>query len=292
MATSQQSSTRQALFKRLVTVRVAVPVKGYAQIGQLVIEVTDLRVQFKVKKTTKKEPNTAEVVITNLNADRRAQLQQAGGKFILLAGYESTGVEQLFVGDVRNVAHVRDGADWNSTLHSGDGERAYRWARINQSFKGGTPVSDVVAKIVTSMGIAQGNLATVLAGLSGQYVNGIALQGSAQRELDTILRSQGYSWSIVDGALSVLKNDATLAGLIPEWSGDTGLVGSPEFGAAEKNKGPLVKAKHLLAPQVKPGGKIKLVSERFNGEIRVVVVDHTGDTEGGDWYTEVEGEPL
>lgn len=289
---AQQSPPRQTLFKRVVNVRVAVPVKGYAQTGSLVLEVSALRVQFKVKKTTKKEPNTCEVVISNLNADHRALLQQQGGKFILLAGYESTGAEQLFIGDVRNVAHVRDAADWNTTIHSGDGERAYRWARINESFKGGTPVSDVLGKIVSAMGIAQGNLGTVLAGLNAQYVNGIALQGSAQRELDTILRSQGYTWSIVDGALSVLKNDTTLGGLIPEWSVDTGLVGSPEFGAAEKNKGPLVKAKHLLAPQVKPGAKIKLVSERFNGEIRVVVVDHTGDTDGGDWYTEVEGEPL
>lgn len=281
------------LFKRLVDVRVAVPVKDYAKVGSLVIEVTELRVSFKVKKTTGKEPNKAEVVITNLNADRRAQLQQQGGKFILLAGYEGPGVEQLFVGDVRNVAHVRDSADWNTTIHSGDGERAYRWARVNESFKAGVPVTDVISKIVTAMGVAQGNLGLALSGLAGiPFTQGFAAHGTARSQLDTILRSQGYTWSIQDGAMQVLGFDATLAGYIPELGPDSGLVGSPEFGAAEKNKGPKIKGKCLLQPKIKPGGKVKLNSERFKGEIRITEVEHTGDTHGGDWYSAFEGEPL
>src|SRR4051812_17238385 len=94
-----QPPPRQLLLGRKVEVRVAVPLKDYVKVGSLVLTVTDLRVQFKIKKTTKKEPNTAEITITNLNPEHRAQLQTQGGKFILLAGYESTGVEQLFVGD-------------------------------------------------------------------------------------------------------------------------------------------------------------------------------------------------
>lgn len=283
---------RQLLYQRLASVTVAVPVpKSFSQTGAVALTVTDLRVSFNVKKTSKKEPNKAEVVITNLNSDHRALLQTKGGKFILQAGYASTGTQQLFVGDVRDVAHVREGADWNTTLHSGDGERAYRFARTKQSFKANTAQSDVLNALATEMGVDPGNLGSVTEAAQ-KYANGFSSHGVAQRELDRILSSLGYTWSIQDGAISVLKYGATLQGLVPLWSVDTGLIGSPEFGAAEKNKGPQVKAKHLLDANVRIGGQVKLQSVRFNGAVRVTELTHTGDTFGGDWYTEIEGVPL
>lgn len=283
----------QQLFNRQVECRFAVPVKDYQTQGQLVLTVTDLRVQFKVHKTSKKEPNKAEIVVTNLNKAHRALLQQQGGKFILLAGYQSTGVEQLFVGDIRNVSHVREGADWNTEIHSGDGERAYRWSRINAGYKAGTPVTGVVQDLANALGVDKGNLAIALSALTGiQFSSGYAAHGPVQKELDRILKSQGYTWSIQDGAISVLQNGQTLPGFVPVLGPDTGLVGSPEFGAAEANKGPQLKFKCLLMPKLKPGSQVQLNSARFKGQVRLTEVTHSGDTWGGDWYSECESEPL
>lgn len=281
----------EALFGRRVSVLISSPVREFAKVGDLVVEVTDLRVQFKVSKSLGKEPNTAEIVITNLSRDRRAQLQQAGGKFILQAGYDIV-VEQLFVGDIRNVSHIRDGADWNTLIKSGDGERAYRWARVNESFKSGTPVKDVLLKIAQALGIDEGNLGETAKQFVGQYLNGYSAMGPAARELDRILRSEGYSWSIQDGAVQVLRDDTSTTLLIPDLRPDTGLIGSPEIGADEKTKGPIVKAKSLLQPRIKPGGRVSITSERFKGEVRVTKVNHDGDTAGGPWYSSLEGEPL
>jgi len=89
-----------------------------------------------------------------------------------------------------------------------------------------------------------------------------------------------------------LRDNEDTGRMIPELSPSSGLIGSPEFGAAEKNKGPVVKFKSLLDGRIKPGGRVKLNSLRYTGEVRVTKLSHSGDTAGGDWYTACEGEPL
>lgn len=281
------------LFKRLIKVTIATRVsENYNSITSDVVEVEDLRVMFKVTKTTKKEPNTAEVTITNLSPSRRASLQQKGVKFVLQAGYVGTGIAQLFIGDARTIDHTRDGANWNTVIKSGDGERAFKFARVSESFAAGSPVSDVVGKIAGALGLGLGNLKQQTSAMSGQYANGYAAHGPASRELDKVLKSAGFEMSIQDGELLIRKPGDKGSILVPELSPETGLIGSPEYGAPEKKgKRPLIKVKSLLNPSIKCGGQVVVMSERHKGPLRVIKLEHTGDTAGGDWYTDFEGEP-
>jgi len=73
---------------------------------------------------------------------------------------------------------------------------------------------------------------------------------------------------------------------------DTGLIGSPEWGSAEKGKRPPVIATALLAGRINPGGRVALSSASFKGGFRVIEVEHEGDTSGGAWYTRIEARPL
>lgn len=281
------------LFKRLVRVTIATKVaEDYQSVTSDVVEVEDLRVAFKVVKTGKKEPNTAEVTISNLSPTRRASLQQKGVKFILQAGYEGTGIAQIFVGDARTVDHKRNGANWDTVIKSGDGERAYNFARVSESFSAGSPVSDVVNRIAGSLGLGLGNLKSQLAGMTGTYDNGYAAHGPASRELDKVLRAAGYEWSIQDGEIFAHKPEAPGAILVPDLSPETGLIGSPEYGSPDKKtkRAPL-KIRCLLNPGIKIGGQVYIRSERHNGPVTVKKIEHTGDTAGGDWYTDFEGQP-
>lgn len=282
------------LFKRLIKVTIATKVaEDYKSITSDFVEVEQLRVMFKVKKTTKKEPNTAQVTITNLSPTRRASLQQKGVKFVLQAGYEGTGIAQLFIGDARTIDHTRDGADWNTTIKSGDGERAFKFARVNESFAAGSPVSDVVNKIASAVGLGLGNLKAQMSNMTGQYVNGYAANGPASRELDKVLRSAGFEWSVQDGELLIRKPDDKGSVLVPELSSETGLIGSPHYGTPEKkSKRPTIKVRSLLNGAIKCGGQVVIRSERHNGPVRVVELEHVGDTDGGDWYTDFEAEPV
>jgi hypothetical protein len=288
------------LFGRKIKVTIATKVsESFTQIEADVVEIENLRVAFKVSKSDKKEPNTCEITITNLSETRRKSLQQKGVKFILQAGYEASGIGQIFIGDARTCEHKRDGASWHTTIKSGDGERAFNFARVNESFAAGSPVSDVVKRIASKLGLGLGNTNKQAAQLTGQYVNGYAAQGPASRELDKVLAGTGYDWSIQDGELLLLKHDEPSGATVPDIGPDTGLIGSPEYGSPEtihkqvkKTGKPLLKVRCLLNPAIKIGCQVSIRSERHKGPIRVKKLEHTGDTAGGDWYTDFEGVPL
>lgn len=282
-----------AQFIRRVRVTIAGPfAQDFKTISAQVLEVELLRVQFSVAKQLGKEPNTASVTITNLARERRAQLQQYGGKFMLQAGHNDS-IAQLFVGDIRRVETKQEGSDWNTSVLSGDGERAFNFGHVNESFGPNTGAPDILGKITGALGVSLGNMSKASKILSGKkYTNGYTAYGPAAAELDRLLEPEGLTWSIHDGELLILKGKEAADFMIPELSPDTGLIGSSEIGAAEKNKGPVLKAKCLLQPRIKPGGKVKLVSSVYNGEVRVVKLTHAGDTHGDEWYTSFEAELL
>jgi len=252
-----------------------------------------LQIVFKISKSTEKNPNPGEVTIYNLSPEHRAALQGKGRKVAIEAGYEDSGVTRLFLGDVRTCDHVRDGANWKTQLKCGDGERAVQFARISESFAAGTTVGDVVKACARSMGLAIGNTDTAASGLSTVLYNGWTAHGPTSDALTRILRSVGYSYSIQDGAIQILAPGQTLAASVPVISTDTGMVGSPEVGTANKPGGAVVvKVKCLLQPQLRPGARFKLESERYNGFFRVKKVEHEGNIRGGEWYSSTEATSI
>ena len=248
-----------------------------------------LRISFKVTKTDGKEPNTAEIVVTNLNDDSRGLIQKKGTKIILEAGYASTGVSRIWRGDARTVDNVRDGADWNSTIKGGDGERAYKLARVSESFAPGTQAGAILQYLANASGLQIGNTPDVVLNLTQSFDQGYVVSGQWAHEMDRFLRGTGYAWSVQDDTLQVLLPGQASTAEFPEISPDSGLIGSPEFGSPEKKGKPaLVKFRSLLQPCV-PGAKLVLRSRRYNGPVRVKKISIIGDTHGAEWYTDYEG---
>src|SRR5258706_12959850 len=98
-----------------------------------------------------------------------------------------------------------------------------------------------------------------------------------------------YTWSIQYQSLQVLLPGGSVGGEIPVFSPSTGLIGSPEMGSPEKKGKPaLVKFKALVRA-TKPGARVKLESERYDGVVLVKKANFDGDTRGGDWYVTIEG---
>lgn len=258
--------------------------------GSLLIE--GLRVQFKIKKTSRKEPNTAEVTIFNLSEQSRAGLKR-GAKLIVEAGY-STSISQLFSGDARLVDHAHEGPSWLTKIQCGDGERAYRYAVVNESFIPGTSVADVFARVADSTGLDVADaVRTVRATIKEQFTQGYTAFGRGSLEIDRLLKGRGIEWSIQDGRLQVLLDDTATRDSAVLLSPDTGLVGSPEHGSPETKKKPQVlKVKSLLQPSLRPGRRVRVESEAITGDFRVLTVTHQGDTHGGDFYSECECVPA
>lgn len=278
-----------ALSQRVVRLIVASPLKNdYRNVSLNAVQIEELRVQFRVTKTLTKHPNTAEITVTNLAEKTRAQMQAKGSRVILSAGYVGS-LAQIFSGDARNIDHTRQGTDWESKLECGDGERAYRFAHVSESFRGPVPVATVVRKLVEGLGIDAGNLSETLASVAGHFVSGYAAHGRASVELDKVLAGQGFTWSIQDGRFQLLRSAEDTTKRVVVLGPDSGLVGSPELGTPEKKgKPPVLKVRSLLQAEIAPGAQLQLEAEHHKGRFKILKVDHTGDTAGTDWYTDAE----
>jgi hypothetical protein len=257
------------------------------------VEVDGLRVAFRIARDNKPEPNQGEVSVWNLSRNTRAKLADQEVPVGLQVGYGGE-ISQLFSGDIPadGISTVREGPDWVTTFRAGDGEKAYRTARIQESFGKGTKLADVLKKAAKQMGVGVGNALSKLAdgdleGAVTEMFGGAVLSGPVPRELDRLLRSYGYEWSIQDGQLQVVERDGHTDDEAVLLRPDTGLIGSPEPG-----KNGFTKIRSLLQPQILPRRRVKLETASFDGFFVVAKVTHTGDTYGPEWYSEFEAEPL
>lgn len=257
------------------------------------VRIEKLRMSFKVTKTLTKDPNKALIKIFNLASATRSAMKKKGAAVVLSAGYESNAAV-IFSGDSRLTDHVKEGTDWVTTIECGDGERAYQFQRVSESFKPGTPIADVIRHCAKSLGINVGNLEEELArgdfrgGLT-QFAHGYAVHGKASAELDKLMRTAGLSWSVQNGALQVLRGGAPATGSAILLTPETGLVGSPDFGTWDKKKNAApIRVKSLLQPTIRCGGRVEIRASNIKGQFRVDKISHEGDTRGGNWYTDAE----
>ena len=277
------------LYNRGSRILIEKPTGFFSQIGRL--ELTDMRVAFKIEKQLEKEPNTSQIIVSNLSQNTRAELQKKPLHVRLEVGYDGER-ELLFTGDVRYTASKRENTEWNTEIHLGDGERAFRHARVNRSYNGGLKRSQAIKEIAREMNLPLAQNIDALIGDS-EFVSGVTLSGPANRELTRVLQPLKLNWSIQDGRLQILgKNQHSNRQAIVV-SQDTGMIGSPEFGAPE-NKGekPLLTVSMLLYPGLTPGGRIQVESRHVNGLFKIQKVTHSGDTHGEEWKSEIEAKEI
>lgn len=255
-------------------------------------EVDGLRIRFRVKKTLKPDPNSADIRIHNLGDATRATLQEAAVPVVLMAGYESD-TQVIFSGTSRAVDHRREGQDWVTHIQCGDGEQAFR-GFSQFSFGAGTKATVVLERIAKDLGIDVGDaLAKLKRGdFREGFLQGYTATGRAVRELDRVAKALGLEWSIQDGQLQLLEPDAATQAEALVLSADSGLIGSPDHKMAENaSVAPLLRAECLLNGGVLPGRLVKLETATRTGFYRVENVEHQGDTHGSEWTTAWEGRP-
>lgn len=255
------------------------------QVGTLVVR--DLRITFRVERSLRPVPNKATIEITNLREDHRSAIERADAGVILSAGYE--GAEALlFHGEVRTAVSRYDEPGWYTKIEGQDGGQASRTARVNRSFRPGTPLRTVFETAAGALGLGLGNIAAVLPGVSlstGEqtFATGTALSGPAAVELDRLCASCGLSWSIQNGAVQLVPLAQALRGQAVRLSASTGLIGSP----AKDARG-MVKARAALIPDLVPGRQVLIDARTVSGVYRLDRATYAGDTHGADWHIDCE----
>lgn len=261
------------------------------------LNVSNHRCAFTVEKTAKPEPNTCTLEIWNLSRSQRDAIAELAPKkgetrgvpVLIEAGYEETGANQIFLGDLRTTHSRREGADWITTVESGDGEQAFQNARLNVAFGPQTRPDVALRAIVNALGIDQGNAPIAIAQLLATGSTTLApkrfvMSGSAAQHMTNFCRSANLEWSIQDGAIQILNLGRPLApNFAVRLGSDSGLVEAPSV----DQKGVLT-CRMLMIPQVRVGALLVLDSAAVRGTFRVERARWQGDTHGTPWYVEVE----
>jgi hypothetical protein len=278
------------LYDRKVKVTLARPVNTseFFALQPNAVIVEDLRVQFQIEKSLGKEPNTCSVTIHNLAERTRAETIQKPLHVRLDAGYGED-PKRLFAGDLIWGHSRKPELNWLTTMQLGDGARAYKHARARRSFKAGTSVNTVLKDLAGTMGL---KVPTNVAGakeFAKQFTTGVSIEGPSRLELDRLVKVSGMGYSIQDGTLQILRDgEFAFVEAIPV-SEDTGMIGTPEFGAPKDRKSkPVLTVRMLLEPRLRPGGAIELKARDIKGLFGIKRVTHTGDSRGRDWYSTVE----
>lgn len=262
---------------------------GEVTVGTAKYALPGLAWSFSVERTLAPSPNKASVKLYNLSPNSRLLLQSYGKVPVRLdVGYQDLhGV--IFEGYLRSVESKRDGADIVTEIRSGDGEDAYRAARVNFAIPKGASVDTVAKQIVSAMGLDPKNVAASLANLSlingRNFSSGGVVHGNAARELTALCKSLGATWSIQSGAVQILKKGTALPQPAIKLSEATGLIGAPSISTDGQ-----VKCQALIQPAIVPGCKIVVEAEFIQGQFIVQKATYTGATnEETPWYVDIEG---
>lgn len=249
-----------------------------------------LAMKFTIEKTLTKEPNTCTLIIMNLNERSRDDLARTPLAVRIEAGYDGE-FRHIFAGDlIRGFSFLKN-MTWETTLLVGDGVRAHRFARIpnGKAYRPGTPVLVILKDVVESMGLYLPKNVLVSEELQRQFANGYSISGASRDELTSLLAPFGYRWSVQSGRLIILRDEELADGQAILVSNENWLIGSPEWGTAQKPKQPPeLKFESQLYPEIEPGKKIRLESKSVTATLKAIKVKHTAETDGDPWTTNVE----
>lgn len=282
------------------------------------LDLSNLRIQFHVRQGDVSTPDNAYIRIFNVRAETAVLARKEFNNVILQAGYQESEAGQIFKGTVRTYAWGRvDEVNTYLDVFAADGDIPFNWTILNQTIARGASAKDVYKAIASKMGLK----------LDFHMVNGgqpifprsRVLFGLAKASLNSLSQTIGATWKIQNGKLVVKPLDGYLPGDPLEINMQTGLVGIP----TQTVDG--VRVRTLLNPRLSIGTRVRLNNSaiaqsayvtaaqnvpndpnsgipynRFtgrpeylasvaqgDGEYMVFVIDHTGDTRGPEWYSDL-----
>jgi hypothetical protein len=279
------------------------------------IEFADFRVQFQVRRGDMQTPNTADVRIFNLSdstANEIANVQEYT-QIALQAGYEGN-FGLIFRGIIKQTRLGRiDQKDSYVDITAADGDELYNYSALSLTLAKGSSPSDDIASMMQSFTTTLAREAIAYDSDSAPQLQGNARvrgrvwYGMGRECLRKFAAANGVLWSVQDGRLTLIPQNGYIEGQVPVISRNTGLIGVPEMTAQG------LELRVLLNPSIRIGQLIQLQSNAINqyrygtdlasqannpllarslktsadGLYYVMSANHSGDTRGNDWYTDL-----
>lgn len=271
------------------------------------ILLSGLRIVFRTFSPDESAPPTAYMRIYNLSQPTATRVQKEFEKVTLQAGYENGDTGIIFSGTIIQTKRGAESAiDRYVDIMASDLDLFYNQTVVNKTLAAGSSKKDAVDAIFQK---AQDQDATIghipdELGTGGTLPRGKVLFGMARDQLSNVTDSAGCTWNIQNGKVNIVPLTGYLPGEAVVLNSQTGLVGIPEA----TNEG--IELKCLLNPKITVGTRIKLDNQQItnttirqqgffpkfgslnyvanlndNGVYKVLVVEHSGDTRGNEYYT-------
>lgn len=273
------------------------------------LDLSELRIKFSIKRSDSATPNTADIRVYNLSEQTAIRIRKEFTQVVLEAGYEgNSGV--IFQGNIKQVILGRESAtDTFIDIIAGDGDQAYNFSIVRASIAKGSSLQDQVQAAVDSMGpkgVTSGYIGPLP---ENKLPRGKVMYGNARNYLRTAAKTADSTWSIQNEKVTFVPKTSYAPGIRIVISATTGMIGTPQ----QTNEG--VNVKTLLNPNIQVSGRIYLDSSSIlqqklnldqiaaakgdvhkinsqlppalnsDGSYYVLVLQHSGDTRGTDWYT-------
>jgi hypothetical protein len=281
------------------------------------LDLSALHFKFLVKSMDIPTPNTLSVRVYNLTPTTSARIRVGEfSKVTLSAGYQA-GVNygQIFTGDIKHVHIGRErNVDNYVEILAGDGDSLYNFGLNNTTVGAGASPADVfnvVSQAVTQFGVdIDDHAADVFNKMGGILPRGAVISGLFRTEMSGLCRTADARWSIQQGRLIVVPNTGCLQSPIVKLNSKTGLIGVPEAtdnginirmllngnlqiaGRVQVNEGDINAQIVQQQSYPNPGDVYFPAQVTTDGVYRVVVLNHSGDTRGQEWYTDIVGLSL
>lgn len=282
--------------------------------GQQSLDLSQLHFKFTVRRGDLQTPNTLDVRIYNVSdalakgllvGNNQTQAVTNSAEFSqisLSAGYENAQFGLLFQGSIIQVRLGRESqADTYVDIRAADGDSAYNFAVVNTSLAAGSTPAQHVNVNAAAMNLPQGFAAQLPA---TALPRGKVFFGLARDSMRQVAQANGVNWSIQNGQMQTVSLQQFVPGEVTVLNSASGMIGWPEITANG------IHVRVLMNPNIKIGGVVQIDNKSvleyllptgldFNIAQAVVprvdadgyyvtwIAEHTGDTRGQEWYTDL-----
>jgi hypothetical protein len=282
------------------------------------LDLSQMHFTFRTQQSEVETPNNAVIRLFNLKDSTVAAIKTEFSRVVLQAGYKSGPAGVVFSGQLRQFRSGRlDGKYTYLDLLCADGDTAYNYGFIKQSFAAGSSTQDMIDATIATFGEYGVNRGQVnYEGTGGVLPRGKVLFGLARARLRGLTQQVGATWNISGGAVNITPLDGYLPGEAVVLNSATGLIGRVE----QTIDG--MQAKCLINPRLTPGCLLQIDNKSINttqaqtplpgagspqipfdsykglqrfasvaadGIYRTYVVEHEGDSRGQEWYSNIVG---
>lgn len=272
------------------------------------LDLSAMRIKFKVLAMDVDTPPTAVIRVYNLSDDTANRVQKEFQDVILQAGYEGGSFGQIFTGTIKQFRRGKEDATSKFLyIMAADGDAAYNFGVVSKSLAAGASPKQQIEAITqqtAAKGLASGTIPAEL-GTGGTLPRGKVLFGLARDRLTDIAATTNYSWRIVGGKVEFTKLTGYKSGEAVVLNAATGMISMPEATVGG------IHVRALLNPRIIVGGRIQIDNASINqltvkeqgfprhtdltfpaattedGFYKVLVVEHFGDTQGQQWYSDI-----